>query len=134
MAERLFKEEKIKKEKNWQLKIVSIFIMSGAEKRIAKKKDFDLIFKKGKSIKQGFLLLKFILNHLPYNRFAIVISKKVSKSAVKRNKIRRVLKELIKKQSVDLEKNIDGVLIVLPGFIYDKKEMGDVVEIFKKVK
>ena len=46
----------------------------------------------------------------------IVVSKKVAKQAVRRNRIRRVLREAIKKEQGLIRGRHDFVLIVLPGF------------------
>lgn len=110
--------------------------MPSFKKGITRKRDFDLIFKEGKGFKGGSLLFKFIPSALKHNRFAFVVSQKVSKSAVKRNRIRRVLKEMFKKNFYNLEKNIDGVLIVFPGFKYEEwgKVEKDLIDIFKKAK
>lgn len=110
--------------------------MPSLKKGITRKRDFDLIFKEGKGFKNGFFLFKFIFNDLRYNRFAFVVSQKVSKKAVERNRIRRVLKEMFKKNFNSLERNIDGVLIVFPGFKHEEwgEAKENLIEIFKKAK
>lgn len=80
--------------------------------KIKKKKDFDFIFKYGKSFKDRFLVLKYIKNNKE-SRVAFIISSKVSKEAVTRNKIRRRLSELIRKRT-NLKKT-DLIFIALPG-------------------
>lgn len=42
-------------------------------------------------------LIKKLKNNLPYNRYVVVVSKKVSKTAVGRNQIKRKIKSGIKK-------------------------------------
>jgi len=81
--------------------------------RIKKKKDFEAIFKNGKKVQEGCLFLKMAKNDLGYSRFAFIVSQKVSKSAVKRNKIRRQLVEIIAKREV--KPGLDVVVVVLPG-------------------
>ena len=83
--------------------------------KIAKKKDFENIFRKGRSFKEGFLILKVNSNPFPTSRFAFVVSQKVSKKAVVRNKIRRRLKELIRVKTSKIKKGKDFVFIALPG-------------------
>ena len=100
---------------------------------ISKKRDFDLIYKRGISYKDGFLIIRFIKNDLDYSRLSFVISQKVSKSAVKRNRIRRVLKEATKDYLKAFNKNIDSILIVCPGF-EESKANNSVENIFKKAK
>lgn len=81
--------------------------------RIKKKKDFDEIFKKGKSFKTSLLVLKIIENGLNENRFGFIISKKVSKKAVVRNKIKRKLTEMLKENIKPKTKGKDVIFIVL---------------------
>lgn len=67
-------------------------------------RDFEEIRKKGKNISSPLFNLKFLPNDLKLVRFAIVISKKISKKAVDRNNLRRKvrpqLQELIKTQAI----------------------------------
>lgn len=44
-----------------------------------------------------FVRLKFVSNELGYPRFAVVVSKKVHKSAVVRNKKKRQIREILRK-------------------------------------
>lgn len=94
--------------------------------RIKKKKDFDLIFKKGASFKNSFLILRVIKNNLDQTRFGFVVSQKVSKKAVVRNKIRRRLSEVIKNGFKNTKTGIDIIFISLPGI--DKKEFSEIKE------
>jgi ribonuclease P protein component len=88
--------------------------------RIKKKKDFETIFKKGKSLKSGFLVLRALKNDLKQNRFAFVVSQKVSKKATARNKVRRRLSEIIKTNLKNIKDGFDIVFVALPGI--EKKE------------
>ena len=103
--------------------------------RIKKKNDFELIFKNSKSFKNNLFIFKIIKNNLGINRFGFVVSQKVSKKANIRNKIRRRLAEIIKKEisliSLKEETKIgrDVVIIALPGV--DKKEFSDIKEAVK---
>ncbi len=49
-------------------------------------------------------------------RLVVVVSKKVAKQAVRRNRIRRVLKEAARKEFELAKPGQDIVLVVLPGF------------------
>ena|SRR3989338_10006461 len=82
--------------------------------RLKKKSDFELVFKKGISFKGDSLFLKVSKNKLETSRFGFVVSKKVSNKAVVRNKIRRILREIIKKQLPEIKTGLDGVFIVNP--------------------
>lgn len=80
--------------------------------RLKKKKDFERVFKEGKGFKEDFLFLKIVKNNLKESRFGFVVSQKVSKKAVLRNKIKRRLREIIRLSLPKVKKGIDGVLII----------------------
>ncbi|KKQ67033.1 MAG: ribonuclease P protein component [Candidatus Nealsonbacteria bacterium RIFCSPLOWO2_12_FULL_39_31] len=90
--------------------------MLSKENRLKKKKDFEDVFKNGRGYKDGFLYLKIIKNNLEPSRFGFVVGVKFSKSAVKRNKIKRWLRELTRINLQVIEKGFDCVVIVFPGF------------------
>lgn len=75
--------------------------------RIKKKKDFEIIFKKGASLKNNLFILRFVKNNLNQNRFGFVVSQKISKKATIRNKIRRKLTEAIKIQAKNIKTGTD---------------------------
>ena len=104
--------------------------------RLQKKKDIERVFKKGKGLKEGFLILKTTKNNLESSRFGFVISQKVSKKATVRNKIKRRLREAIKENLCLLKEGRDNLLIALPGLgnknFLEIKKMISVL--FKKAK
>ena len=83
--------------------------------RLLRKKDFDNVWKNGRSAFGRLLGVKAIANNLGKNRFGIMIGLKVSKKAVKRNKIKRRLREIINASSPALNLGFDIVLTVLPA-------------------
>ncbi len=108
--------------------------------RLSKKKEFDLVFKKGKSTYSPFLLLKYADNGLPLSRFGIIVSNKVSKKATKRNLIKRRLREIIRLNQPKIKKGFDFVIIVSPKIINEKgkvlksQEIEDgLLSLFKKM-
>jgi len=106
------------------------------QNRLKKKKDFEKVFKEGKSFKNDFLIVKINENSLKFPRFGFVVSKKVSGKSVVRNKIKRRLRELVKEKVRKIEdKSIDCIFIALPkSKNRDFEEIGKVVEnLFKKV-
>lgn len=84
------------------------------KERISKKKDFDNVFKNGKSVKGRFLILKFAKNNLSSNRTAFIISKKISSKAVVRNKIRRRIQESVRLFKKEAGGGFDAIFIALP--------------------
>ncbi|MDP2664160.1 MAG: ribonuclease P protein component [bacterium] len=101
------------------------------ENRLQKEKDIERVFKKGKGVKESFLVLKSVGNGLAENRFAVVVSQKVAKKASLRNKIRRRLREAIKEKRGRTRSGLDVVLVVLPGF--EKKDFGEIKKSLTKV-
>jgi len=103
------------------------------ENRIKKKNDFALIFKNGKNLKAGFFILKVLNNNLQLSRLAIIISQKVSKKAVERNRLRRLISSIFEENFKQLQTGFDFVFLVLPN-IKDKDNLeikAKVVEVFK---
>ncbi len=65
-------------------------------KRIQGKIRVQAILKEGQSASHPFFVLRKLPNDLDRTRYAIVLSKKLEKSAVKRNKKRRQIYEIIR--------------------------------------
>ena len=99
--------------------------------RIRKKKDFEGIFKNSKSFKNNLFIFKVAKNNLDISRFGFVVSKKVSKKAVVRNKIKRRLVDAIKGEIKKIKTGIDIILITLPGI--EKKEFSEIKETVREV-
>ncbi|MDD4662033.1 MAG: ribonuclease P protein component [Candidatus Pacebacteria bacterium] len=104
------------------------------ENRLTKKKDFDRVYKKGRGLKADSLFLKIAENPNNPTRFGIVVSKKVSKMAVTRNKIKRTVREIIR--NTDFNTGFDIIIVVYPSiktksFIEIKEEINN---LFKKAK
>lgn len=85
------------------------------ENRLKKEKDIKRVLKEGKTKKLGSLLFKFLESNLNRARFAIIVSSKVSKKAVERNKIKRRVSEVLLQNKKILNQKIDGVFVCLPG-------------------
>ena len=102
--------------------------------RIKKKKDFEAIFKKGVGFKNDTLILRVLKNDLGRERFGFIVSQKVSKKAVVRNKVRRRLVEIIKSELTNFQQNksiLDLVFISLSGI--EKKEFAETKESVKNI-
>ena len=81
--------------------------------RLKKTKDFERVFKFGKSVSQNGLSFKFLnKTNNSRKRFGFIISSKIIKKANKRNQLRRKLQEITRKKMNLIKKNIDGVFIV----------------------
>lgn len=82
--------------------------------RLTKNNDFDQVFKKGKSSYNNLIGIKVIKNNLKNFRLGILISTKVSKKAVERNRIKRKIREIFGENITNIKENIDIVVITLP--------------------
>ncbi|MEA3344329.1 MAG: ribonuclease P protein component [Patescibacteria group bacterium] len=110
--------------------------MLAKENRLRKTKDFEKVFKKGKAHKEDFLFIKIAENGLKDSRFGFVVSKKVSKKALDRNRIKRQLRGLIKEKLPNIKKGLDIIILVIPGLKdQDFLQLSETIDkIFKNAK
>mgnify|MGYP003983313557 CR=1 FL=1 len=88
--------------------------MLSSNNRLNKTKDFDLVFKKGRSIFSKNIGVKVLKNSFKINRFGVIVGVKVSKLAVERNLIKKRLRTILRQENKKLLEGYDIVLIVLP--------------------
>jgi len=113
------------------MEIIGVVFMLKKSFRLKKAKDFQKIFKEGKLIKDDFLLLRFVANNRKESRIGIMVSQKVSKKAVLRNKIKRRIRAIIFNNLLKIKKGFDILIIVLPGF--EEKNFAQINELIKRV-
>lgn len=77
---------------------------------LRKKKDFSVIYNKGKSVGERYVVVFYKKNNLPYNRKAFLASKKVGKS-VQRNRARRLMKESVRALESRIKTGYDIIFI-----------------------
>lgn len=76
------------------------------------------VYKNGQTIKSQLIILRFIKNsHRNNSRVAVVVSKKIFKSAVKRNRIRRRVYECIRPKLNYFNDSYDIVFVIISGDI-----------------
>ena len=102
MVETYLKEEEQKAVINFPHKF-------NLDNRLKKQKDFDLVFSKGKRIYTNSLTLIYLKNN--NFKFVISLSKKHGKAVV-RNKIKRILRSIIRQSLKNIKENY--YIIVLP--------------------
>jgi ribonuclease P protein component len=90
--------------------------------RLVKEKDFKKIFKQGKASYAKIFILKFLANGLEASRYGIVISTKVSKKSVERNKLKRQFRAAIKEIDKKFILGLDLVIVVSPAALNQKYE------------
>lgn len=98
------------------------------------KNDFDNLFLKKTSFYSSFYIIYWRKNNLLYPRFAISISKKNEKLAVRRNKARRQIKSILHTYSTK-KNNVDIIIIVKKSFFNNDFETNknDLINILKKI-
>jgi ribonuclease P protein component len=106
-------------------------IMLPGRYRISRKKDFERAFKKGNRYDNDFLFLKIFKNNLKISRFGFIVSRKISKKANIRNKIKRQISEIIKLELPKIEKGFDIILLTKPGI--EKINFKKIKENLKKI-
>lgn len=76
--------------------------------RLTDRRSFQILAREGKRARGGFVEVKYLVTRRPLSRVAVVISTRVEKKAVRRNRMKRKLRifldEIVKnlQQSVDL--------------------------------
>lgn len=71
------------------------------------------MFKNGNTARSRYLVLRYIANPRRRNsRVAIVVSKKIHKQAVRRNRIRRRLYHIVRRKLSDIDSSYDIAIIV----------------------
>lgn len=61
--------------------------------RLTRQKDVQRVYRLGKSGATGFLLIRALPNRLDHPRLTVVISKKIAKKAVVRNRLKRLVRQ-----------------------------------------
>jgi len=100
------------------------------ENLIRGRKNFSSIFKKNTVIRGQYFNIGYSLNKTGKLKVAVVVSKKVSKKAVDRNRLRRKIFEVIRKKFLLSLNNKNIIIIVFnPNTIYLKSsELEDLIE------
>ena len=82
--------------------------------RLRKKKEIQDAWSRAKAVSVRSFRLFYVPNGLVHSRFAFVVSKKVSKSAVLRNRLRRRASEWIRAHPDGVQKGCDYILNFIP--------------------
>lgn len=83
------------------------------EERIRKKNDFSSLYKKGYRYRGRYFNLVYYSSNLSYSRMAVVVSRKVG-NAVERNKVKRRLRDLFRRNKGLLKEALDMLIIAKP--------------------
>lgn len=91
--------------------------MLPASFRLYKRSDFKHLFANGRVIYNQYFNIRYIKNNEKNSRFAILVSKKVSKKAVKRNRLKRVIREIIRLNLDNIYQGFDYCIILKPKIL-----------------
>lgn len=101
------------------------------------------VYKNGRAARAHLMTLKYVSNpHREHSRFSVVVSKKVHKGAVGRNRIRRRLYEIIRQELPKVKAPHDVAVIVFTSEIismpYDElalatQNLFEEADLYKKV-
>lgn len=81
--------------------------------RLKRGKDFQLTYKKGKSLAGQYVILYYIKNNLNLNKFGFSVSKKIGKAVV-RNRTKRILRECCRLHQDELKTGYNIIFIARP--------------------
>lgn len=85
------------------------------KERLRLNKDFLKIFKTGKKIWiDKYLLIIYCPNNLPFRRLGVIVSKKIGK-ATERNRVKRMLRDLFRKNKKIFPESVDLIMIASPN-------------------
>lgn len=91
------------------------------------------VYQKGKTIRSAKMSLTTVVNERGFTRFAVVVSKKVNKTAVGRNRIRRRIYEALRTNFEHIPQGRDYIFTVFSKDILDmpfseiERILGDLV-------
>jgi ribonuclease P protein component len=98
--------------------------------RINKTRELQKVYRSGKTMHTPALVIKFVQG--PKTRVGLVVSKKISKKAVERNRIKRALREKMRRGLPELITG-DYMLVAKPSAAsYKGKELSSQLEISLK--
>jgi len=70
--------------------------MPSSAHRLTKRGDIEKVLRRGKTVHGDYLTIKVAQNNREALRFTVVVSLKVSKKAIERNKVRRRVREIMR--------------------------------------
>lgn len=85
------------------------------ENRLKKEKEFEAVFKGGRTIKGKYVFLRYLINGTDKTRIGFVVSKKISKLAVVRNKVKRRMRDIVRLKRNELKEGLSIVVVSLPS-------------------
>lgn len=81
--------------------------------RLCNQRDFQRLRQDGKVQRSSELMMSYATNHLAHNRYGVIVPKRVG-NAVKRNRLRRQVREILRQMHPFLRQGFDLVIIIHP--------------------
>ncbi|MFA5714166.1 MAG: ribonuclease P protein component [Candidatus Paceibacterota bacterium] len=106
------------------------------ENRLKRKKEFEAVFKEGKTLKGNYVFLKYSKEEDEKTKIGFVVSKKVSKLAVIRNKAKRRMREIVRLRKKEIKDGMRIIIIALSPIKdagYEEIEK-DIANLLEKIK
>lgn len=83
----------------------------GRHQRMRSRRDFDRAYRQGNRARGEVLVAVVVANGLPHARLGLSVGKIVWKSAVRRNRVRRVFREAFRLSQHELPPGVDVIMI-----------------------
>jgi len=80
--------------------------------RLVKEREFKTVFKEGQTSVGRFFITRFKKNNLNILRFAFVFPVKKEKRATRRNKMKRIFREIVRNNMPNLKQGYDIIFII----------------------
>jgi len=110
-----------KKEKKEEVNgIVLIFVTVLPKIYRLKKREVEEVFQKGRTYRGFFLILEIKKNNLPFSRWSFIVPVGLSRKAVKRNRLRRRLRENFRGKLKIIKPGFDGIILAFPPALEKK--------------
>jgi ribonuclease P protein component len=90
--------------------------------RLAKTKDVQTTLASGRGFFNQFWTIKFKTGQMAESRFTVIISTKVAKQAVIRNRIKRTIADCLRLNIDRVKKGLDVIFLIKPNAIKIKNE------------
>ncbi len=80
------------------------------------KKSVELLFSKGKTVKNPFFFIRFLKNEFDHARVAAIISSKIFKRATDRNRLKRIIRQTVRENELYREP-FDAIVVATQNIV-----------------